>query len=173
MKNNEQTNGESTPNTPLPTPDPQPATAISAPVYEFPRVQDVSEPVAVRFGDHKEVLRISETETVEIDAFMFTGPRTVGGIYDSSVLRGVKSIGAVMRCVPCNRMVTSQSRVAACAIAALIASVSSGGVRLRLSSVFPGALRRITRRSRSIQLHCRLVSTPEREPVSSPSTTKR
>ena len=75
MKNNEQTNGESTPNTPLPTPDPQPATAISAPVYEFPRVQDVSEPVAVRFGDHKEVLRISETETVEIDAFMFTGPK--------------------------------------------------------------------------------------------------
>ncbi len=75
MKNNEQSqNGESTPNQPLPTPDPQPGTTTVV-QYEFPRVQDVEEPVAVRFGDKKEILRISDNETVEIDAFMFTGPK--------------------------------------------------------------------------------------------------
>jgi len=77
-KNEQNQNGESTPNaptpgTPLPTPDPQPATAIIA--YEFPRVQDVADQPVIKFGDKKEILRISETQTVEIDAFMFTGPK--------------------------------------------------------------------------------------------------
>lgn len=82
MKNNEQTNGESTPSTPtpsapLPTPDQQPATAIMVPTLEFPRVQDTEERPVVRFGDRKESLRISETVTVEIDSFWFTGPKVL------------------------------------------------------------------------------------------------
>ena len=71
---NEKNNGTSTPSAPASTPAPS-ATSTEVQPYEFPRVKDVGGTVVqYKFGDKVEVLRISDTETVSMDAYWFTSP---------------------------------------------------------------------------------------------------
>ncbi len=62
-------------------------------VYEFPRVQDVVERKPVQYGDRREVLRVSDNATVEIDAYFFTSPTNLRLKKIKVALAGLKKSG--------------------------------------------------------------------------------
>lgn len=67
-----------------------------AETYEFPRVQEAKSRMPVKYGDKQEALRISDTETVSIDAYFFTSPTNLKLKHIKVALSGLLKAGVTL-----------------------------------------------------------------------------